>query len=841
MRAAEQLQTQTAAAPGTFSEAQLPEPIRQELMTDDVARIAKIVREYRGDLVPVMTVLQQTHGNQFVQQVVAYKPPTLLERIKGAVHAPALADGHHKLVDLKKDATPTAANDQDDTPAPAGAAPASPLDPRAEKIRAAAASVIGTDAHQVGSTSVSKAGTLHATEKTVDHGTTTTSAAAKFGDASTEASGEASAGVDGLKVAGNAGASVRLLGAQVALHSKPFTHEIFGEPVTAQFHVGVDAAVFTEAKGKLGFDVGWHGLGAEAQITGAGNTTVGLTGAATLTWAKKSPADYAAKIAQAGSWRSVVGRLVPHWVLDRLSDERVAGWLQHLVEMVIAGDGAGDAVVLGASTTASARGDLGLPKLSLAGGSLHVKKGAGLSFGGAALDVDVELGRARGLELLSVLAFRGSMGLFEYLAPSISIPAFLRERLGDSEASHKKDDKADATPTDAAAAGKPQTLKDRFNKLDKNGNNRLLDWSHTPDGASKEALTKGEGHELSFTRSKGEAGTLHRGDDAKADHAAHGASDAPLEGTSGKLKSLADKALGTNERQLVKRETGKKAALIQEATMSFGGEKAIQGNVKGHALEVEGGVAGEVGISSEKLRIGGNAHASAYLVAGQVQIVTPDLPLELFGERVIGKFEFGADAGAFAEANGNVNIDVGWKGGAIQADVGGFAGVKAGLSAAGTLKWQRKSAAQYADMIAQTGAWRAMFHGVLPGWVLRAVPDKKLRSWLETLMGLLMHGDAGEALVLGATARAEGSVGVGAAGSFSAGFRGGVLHCHGRGGLTFGVGAGANVDLALGLTDGMALLGVLAFKGAGELANVLKPGVQIHQHILPLVNRMLHG
>jgi predicted esterase len=62
---------------------------------------------------------------------------------------------------------------------------------------------------------------------------------------------------------------------------------------------------------------------------------------------------------------------------------------------------------------------------------------------------------------------------------------------------------------------------------------------------------------------------------------------------------------------------------------------------------------------------------------------------------------------------------------------------------------------------------------------------------------------------------------------FSAGFRGGVLHCHGRAGITFGVGAGANIDLALGLTDGASLRGILALRGTHELAQKLQPELDI--------------
>jgi hypothetical protein len=791
MRAVEQVQTSPAAVlVGGTTEVVLPEPLRQELLTDDVARIAKLVREYQGDLVPVMTFLQQHHGNAFVQEVVATKRRSLWQRIKG------LRDGQNKLAEA------SVAGADGKTPAKDGQATgddaetAGQLDPQDARIRDAAARALGTDAEQAG-------------------------------DAAEATTAVTETGVAGLDVDTSAVEAVQVFGTRVALHSRQFTHELFGETVTARFHVGLDAKVFSETKNKLGLDVRWNGFGAEAHLAGAGNTVVGLTGAATLVWAKQSSSAYAQKIAQGSSWRGVVGSLVPGWVMNRLSDERVSGWLQHLVELVISGEGS-EAVVLGASTTATARGDLGLPNLAFEGGSLHCKGGAGLSFGGARGNIDLELGRARGLELLSILAFRGSGGLFQRLAPSISIPAFIRERLGGSE-------------NDFAQDSAPATGRGKL----KNGNNRLLDWSHNKDAASKDALTKGEGHDFAFTRGNGEDGGVRTGDDARAHHAEvvaqqNAAAEAQAAGGSGKLKSLADKALG-GERKLVHHEKKQKASLIEEATVEFGAARAIHGEVKGQALEATVAAGGDIGISADRLRVGGNAHASAYLIAGQVHIATPDLPLEFLGERVIARFNFGVDAGAFAEANGNVNVDVGWKGAGVDASISGFAGIKAGLSASGTLKWQRKAPAQYANQIVGTGAWRSMFGGAVPNWMLNRVPDKKLHGWMESLIGLLLHGGEGEALVLGAAARAEGAVGIGGAASFSAGFRGGVLHCHGRGGLTFGLGAGAHVDLALGLIDGMGLLGILTLRGTQEVGSLIKPGVTIQQHVLPLVKKMLRG
>jgi hypothetical protein len=273
----------------------------------------------------------------------------------------------------------------------------------------------------------------------------------------------------------------------------------------------------------------------------------------------------------------------------------------------------------------------------------------------------------------------------------------------------------------------------------------------------------------------------------------------------------------------------------------IGAEESLHTKVKGHALHANAYGAGEAAISADKLRVGGSAGASAYLIAGEVHIETPERTFEMFGEQVKGEFHFGVDAGAFAEANGAVNVDVGWKGAGLHADISGFVGAKAGATAAGTLKWARKSPAHYAETILKSGQWKSMFAGVLPAWVMSSVPDKRVKDWVEKLVELMTSGGEGDALVLGASARAEGSVGIGGAAAFSAGMRGGVLHCHGRGGLTFGVGAGANVDLALGMTDGLGMLGVMALHGAQDLHHMLQPSMQVQQYLRTQIQKLIHA
>ena len=224
-------------------------------------------------------------------------------------------------------------------------------------------------------------------------------------------------------------------------------------------------------------------------------------------------------------------------------------------------------------------------------------------------------------------------------------------------------------------------------------------------------------------------------------------------------------------------------------------------------------------------------------MGGQVQIATPDMPFTFLGEKLTGKVAASADAGAFAQVQGSVGLDVGFGGAGMNASLSGFAGVKAGLTASASLTWSRKPTSYYTDQIINTGAWKTLFGQMLPQWVLNRAPDKHVRDWITNLIEMLVHGN-GDATVLGAIARGEGSAGIGAAGAFSARFQGGVLHCHGKGGITLGLGAGASADVALGVTDGMAMLGVMALKGGTDLFHMIQPSMNMMAYMRPLFTQM---
>lgn len=805
-------------APGQASP--IAESARQILDSADVQQIAKFLNGYTGDVGEYIKYLQSRYGNVFVNEVVAEqqktKEPSVWDKLR--------TDGKVRLFESKKAADPV----KEEEPA-ADANSAS-------GITTNGALTIDDSKKEIGSTSGSKAAKYIDRDKKVEMSHGSAAINSKVADTSVTGTGTAKASAQEVEVAGSSDIKANLVGTTVAIHSKPFTHELFGESVTAQFHLGVSAQTYAEAKGNLGVNVGWQGFGAKAELTGAGNGNVDLTGAATLSWAKQSPSTYAAKLMANGSYKALLGRYLPAWAVRAMPESRVQGWLTSLIELVIT-QGSGDQLVLGASTSANARGALGLPRVSFAGGAMAVKSGAGLSFGGAETSFDVEMGRDAGMELLTMLAFGGGTALFQKLAPNTTINKFLEQKLDASldkaqDGEHEGGEHAGEHGKEGFAA-KMAKLRDTAKGL---------------DGTHTKAWTKGqqhdvnsikdEGHDVTYTRDKTGSAT-RTGQDARDHHAAQTEKMDQAATVSkkqpGKLQQIADKALDT-EISIAKTQHHYSKTAIDKTTKNFEVAGA-QGELSGRALELESSATGEATASRKGLAVSGNAGASAYLMGGQVHISTPNLPFTILGEQLVGKVDVSADAGAFAQVQGNVGLDVGFSGAGMSANLSGFAGVKAGITAAGSLMWSRKPTAYYVEQIVQTGAWKTMFGQWMPQWVLNRAPDKYVRQWIGQLIELLVNGN-GDSLVLGAIARGEGSAGIGAAASFSAKFQGGVLHCHGRGGITFGLGAGAAVDMSLGLTDGMAMLGVMALRGGTQMFNMLQPSMSMMSYLKPLFSQM---
>ena len=339
--------------------------------------------------------------------------------------------------------------------------------------------------------------------------------------------------------------------------------------------------------------------------------------------------------------------------------------------------------------------------------------------------------------------------------------------------------------------------------------------------------------EVSYDAQKNQAGAWRTGDEANVHHAAlkKDKADAiakPMaDGTFGKAGELAKKIdLSADISSSYKANWW--ASQTEQYELGGGATSQVNGRMM-HTEQISGA---SVSASSERLQVAGSAGATVTIVGGRAQLASPEFAFNAFGEQMAASVSVGVDAGAYAEARGKASLDVGWNGSAVDVSMNGFAGVKAGVTAAGTLLWRRHTPDHYAKLILRGGAWRPMLAGLIPATILNSVSDKTALHWVEKIVNMLMTGNGtGDALVLSASARAEGSAGIGSEGSFSTGFRGGVLHCHGRGGFTFGLGGAVSSGLALGVGDGMAMLGIMALLGKPQLGVAIGPDINIVEYV----------
>ncbi len=339
--------------------------------------------------------------------------------------------------------------------------------------------------------------------------------------------------------------------------------------------------------------------------------------------------------------------------------------------------------------------------------------------------------------------------------------------------------------------------------------------------------------DVSYDVQRGQAGAWRTGDESKAHSAALKKAKAeavakPIaDGKYGKAGELAQK-IDVSTSLTSSYNANWWASQTEQYDLGDGATAQVNGRMM-HAEQISGS---SVSASTERLQVAGNAGATVTLIGGRAQIASPELAFNVFGEDMAASVSVGVDAGAYVEAHGKASLDVGWNGSAVDVSMNGFAGVKAGITAAGTLLWRRHTPDHYAKLIVRGGAWRPMLAGFIPAYILNSVTDKTALHWVEKIVTTLMTGNGtGDALVLGASARAEGSAGIGSDSSFSAGFRGGVLHCHGRGGFTFGLGGAVSSGLALGVGDGMAMLGIMAMLGKPQLGAAIGPDLNIVEYV----------
>jgi hypothetical protein len=340
-------------------------------------------------------------------------------------------------------------------------------------------------------------------------------------------------------------------------------------------------------------------------------------------------------------------------------------------------------------------------------------------------------------------------------------------------------------------------------------------------------------YEFTYDKAKGQEGTLRTGDEARAHEADHRKQEsAEKEEAKARLGPAGSRGAAVASKvhsTLWEGKTKKFDKAVVDDKEKFGDAEHWGGDVHDRALGFDAQAGGEVDASWEKgIKVSGNANAKATLVSGGAQVHTPPFHFQMGGEQFIASFNFFVDGGVLAEAKGNIAVNLHPKGEAgIEAGISGFAGAKIAASASGTLDWVKKSPATYAEQIATAGGGMKLLDNVLPGSVAHNIPKHAIAPVLDHVIPYLLGTSEGDSLVLGATARGEGRLGAGADAGFAARFKGGVLHCHGKAGLTFGAGLGGEIDLQLGVIDGMALLTLLGMKGSMALMNGLKPAMNI--------------
>ncbi len=268
-----------------------------------------------------------------------------------------------------------------------------------------------------------------------------------------------------------------------------------------------------------------------------------------------------------------------------------------------------------------------------------------------------------------------------------------------------------------------------------------------------------------------------------------------------------------------------------EKKRGFGNEKGAGGTTHLEAGKASAHGRVSAGWAPGKgLQVSGNMGASVVAVGGGFEVHTKPLLFSFGGESFISRFSFGVDAAVAAEANGHLALNAATKVHGVEAGISGFAGAKVSAAVTAAVDWDKRPAAAYANTLARNIP--ALLGHVVPQPLLASVPQEQLVLLLREVLPVLLGKDSGPTMILLATATGEASVGVGAAGHFGAGLKGGVVHCKGRFGVTVGLGFDGELDVQLGMLDGMRLVGVLVARGIEAIVNALRPSKSLPAWLL---------
>lgn len=300
---------------------------------------------------------------------------------------------------------------------------------------------------------------------------------------------------------------------------------------------------------------------------------------------------------------------------------------------------------------------------------------------------------------------------------------------------------------------------------------------------------------------------------------------------------------GTLYSESVKAEA---VALQEQGQLDIGGS-TMTGEVKALHAEAQGKVESTIGPNGVQVAASAQAHLKLVELKGEWAL--PFGPFEFLGEEFEGRVYLfaegyvGAEAKAKIEANAramqskgigdptallagtglesNRDGDVSERADGPGVDVGvsgdAFAGASAAIGAGGVFDWNAKGLPEYGPELERNAPMLISAINVAApglGWLLN---QAGAGEGLATLFQNAFSWDPGKTRLLGVEAALEGSAGIGARIDAKAGFSGGKITFKMSAGLTFGLGGGVNVNVSVGVVDGIKLALVTLDNVAGAI------------------------